>query len=268
MDPTASKPGGDAGIRIRALWGRFFVPWGPSRHGPKGFLGPRKGHPNVPNMFCGDRTTGRRSARPMRLRARRDAGRQNGKRAMTNTRIPLLDRVAGPADLRQFSDRELARVADELRAEVIGIVSETGGHLGSSLGVVELTVALHAVFNTPMDKLIWDVGHQCYPHKVLTGRRDRMRTLRQKDGLSGFTKRLESVFDPFGAALAAPAGLPGWAGRVLCRGLRDRPGSTRRCTRRRRSWPVGGTVRTPIGRRCGRGWRYRPPGRVPGKSCK
>ena len=119
---------------------------------------------------------------------------------MTNTRIPLLDRVAGPADLRQFSDRELARVADELRAEVIGIVSETGGHLGSSLGVVELTVALHAVFNTPMDKLIWDVGHQCYPHKVLTGRRDRMRTLRQKDGLSGFTKRLESVFDPFGAA--------------------------------------------------------------------
>ena len=113
---------------------------------------------------------------------------------------PLLDRVAGPADLRQLSDSDLVRLARELRAEVIDIVSHTGGHLGSSLGVVELTVALHAVFNTPMDKLIWDVGHQCYPHKVLTGRRHRMRTLRQKDGLSGFTKRSESVFDPFGAA--------------------------------------------------------------------
>ncbi len=119
---------------------------------------------------------------------------------MTHPDTPLLDRVAGPADLRMLSDAELARIADELRDEVIDIVSETGGHLGSSLGVVELTVALHAVFNTPMDKLIWDVGHQCYPHKVLTGRRDRMRTLRQKDGLSGFTKRSESVFDPFGAA--------------------------------------------------------------------
>ncbi len=113
---------------------------------------------------------------------------------------PLLDRVAGPSDLRQMPDRDLARLADELRAEVIDAVSQTGGHLGSSLGVVELTVALHAVFNTPMDKLIWDVGHQCYPHKILTGRRDRIRTLRQKDGLSGFTKRSESVHDPFGAA--------------------------------------------------------------------
>ncbi|MEO1107826.1 MAG: 1-deoxy-D-xylulose-5-phosphate synthase [Pseudomonadota bacterium] len=119
---------------------------------------------------------------------------------MTHPDTTLLDRVAGPADLRMLKDAELARIADELRDEVIDIVSETGGHLGSSLGVVELTVALHAVFNTPMDKLIWDVGHQCYPHKVLTGRRDRMRTLRQKDGLSGFTKRSESVFDPFGAA--------------------------------------------------------------------
>ena len=113
---------------------------------------------------------------------------------------PLLDRVAGPADLRQMADHELSALADELRAEVIDAVSETGGHLGSGLGVVELTVALHAVFNTPMDKLIWDVGHQCYPHKILTGRRDRIRTLRQKDGLSGFTKRSESQFDPFGAA--------------------------------------------------------------------
>ncbi len=115
-------------------------------------------------------------------------------------RTPLLDNVAGPSDLRRMSDAELDRLAGELRAEVISAVSETGGHLGSGLGVVELSVAIHAVFNTPMDKLIWDVGHQCYPHKILTGRRDRIRTLRQKDGLSGFTKRAESRFDPFGAA--------------------------------------------------------------------
>ena len=113
---------------------------------------------------------------------------------------PNLDRVHYPADLRGLSDATLVEVARELRAEVISAVSETGGHLGSSLGVVELTVALHTVFDTPRDKLIWDVGHQCYPHKVLTGRRDRIRTLRQKDGLSGFTKRSESAFDPFGAA--------------------------------------------------------------------
>jgi 1-deoxy-D-xylulose-5-phosphate synthase len=99
-----------------------------------------------------------------------------------------------------MSDADLTRVADELRAEVISVVSETGGHLGSSLGVVELSVAIHAVFNTPVDKLIWDVGHQCYPHKILTGRRDRMRSLRQEGGLSGFTKRSESAYDPFGAA--------------------------------------------------------------------
>lgn len=113
---------------------------------------------------------------------------------------PLLDKVNSPADLKGMSDGDLARLADELRAEVIDVVSQTGGHLGSSLGVVELTVALHAVFNTPVDKLIWDVGHQCYPHKILTGRRARMRTLRQGGGLSGFTKRSESAFDPFGAA--------------------------------------------------------------------
>ncbi|MCR9126832.1 MAG: 1-deoxy-D-xylulose-5-phosphate synthase [Rhodobacteraceae bacterium] len=113
---------------------------------------------------------------------------------------PLLDRVAGPADLKHMSDRDLRALAGEVRSEVIDAVSQTGGHLGSSLGVVELTVALHAVFNTPMDKIIWDVGHQCYPHKILTGRRDRMKTLRQKDGLSGFTKRSESEHDPFGAA--------------------------------------------------------------------
>jgi len=113
---------------------------------------------------------------------------------------PTLDRVAFPSDLRKMSDRELRLVAKELRAETISAVSDTGGHLGSSLGVVEMTVAIHAVFNTPHDKLIFDVGHQCYPHKILTGRRDRIRTLRQKGGLSGFTKRSESEYDPFGAA--------------------------------------------------------------------
>ena len=119
---------------------------------------------------------------------------------MTGSATPLLDRIAGPSDLKTLTDVELADLARELRDEVISVVSETGGHLGSSLGVIEMTVALHAVFNAPMDKLIWDVSHQCYPHKVLTGRRDRMSTLRQKDGLSGFTKRDESEFDPFGAA--------------------------------------------------------------------
>jgi 1-deoxy-D-xylulose-5-phosphate synthase len=114
--------------------------------------------------------------------------------------LPLLDRVHRPADLRTFSDAELKKLADELRTETISAVSETGGHLGAGLGVVELTVALHAVFDTPRDKLIWDVSHQTYPHKILTERRDRIRTLRMKDGLSGFTKRSESPYDPFGAA--------------------------------------------------------------------
>ena len=113
---------------------------------------------------------------------------------------PLLDTVNVPADLRKLPDSDLRQLADELRQEVISAVSVTGGHLGSGLGVVELTVALHHVFNTPEDRIIWDVGHQCYPHKVLTGRRDRIRTLRQPDGLSGFTKRSESEYDPFGAA--------------------------------------------------------------------
>ena len=113
---------------------------------------------------------------------------------------PLLDRITYPADLRQVSDEELAQVADELRKATIDAVSVTGGHLGAGLGVVELTVAIHAVFNTPADRLIWDVGHQCYPHKILTGRRDRICTLRQGGGLSGFTKRAESEYDPFGAA--------------------------------------------------------------------
>ncbi|WP_415922297.1 1-deoxy-D-xylulose-5-phosphate synthase [Tateyamaria sp. SN6-1] len=113
---------------------------------------------------------------------------------------PLLDTIQRPADLKHLSDAQLRQVADEVRAETVSAVSVTGGHLGAGLGVVELTVALHAVFDTPRDKLVWDVGHQCYPHKILTERRDRIRTLRQKDGLSGFTKRSESAYDPFGAA--------------------------------------------------------------------
>ncbi len=115
---------------------------------------------------------------------------------------PLLDQISVPADLRGRSREDLKKIADELREETIRAVSVTGGHLGAGLGVVELTVAIHSVFNTPDDRLIWDVGHQAYPHKILTGRRDRIRTLRQKDGLSGFTKRAESEYDPFGAAHA------------------------------------------------------------------
>ncbi|UZW55861.1 1-deoxy-D-xylulose-5-phosphate synthase [Sphingobium sp. JS3065] len=113
---------------------------------------------------------------------------------------PLLDQVVWPADLRKLQPDRLRQLADELRQEVISAVGVTGGHLGSGLGVVELTTAIHYVFDTPNDKLVWDVGHQCYPHKILTGRRDRIRTLRQGGGLSGFTKRTESEFDPFGAA--------------------------------------------------------------------
>ncbi len=113
---------------------------------------------------------------------------------------PTLDRIKYPSDMRNLSNDQLKQLADELRAETIDAVSATGGHLGASLGVVELTVAIHAVFDTPSDRLIWDVGHQAYPHKILTGRRDRMRTIRQGGGLSGFTKRSESEYDPFGAA--------------------------------------------------------------------
>jgi 1-deoxy-D-xylulose-5-phosphate synthase len=118
----------------------------------------------------------------------------------TTSKTPLLDTIASPADLRRLSETDLAQVAEELRIETIDAVSVTGGHLGAGLGVVELTVALHYVFETPTDRLIWDVGHQAYPHKILTGRRDRIRTLRRGGGLSGFTKRSESEYDPFGAA--------------------------------------------------------------------
>ncbi|HTN12951.1 MAG TPA: 1-deoxy-D-xylulose-5-phosphate synthase [Acetobacteraceae bacterium] len=139
---------------------------------------------------------------------------------------PLLDRVRVPADLRNFSPEQLKQLAAELRAETIDAVSTTGGHLGASLGVVELTVAIHAIFDTPTDRLLWDVGHQCYPHKILTGRRDRIRTLRQGGGLSGFTKRAESEYDPFGAAHSSTsisAGLGMAVARDLkrARGIKD-----------------------------------------------
>ncbi|HMQ94049.1 MAG TPA: 1-deoxy-D-xylulose-5-phosphate synthase [Amaricoccus sp.] len=143
----------------------------------------------------------------------------------TRPKTPLLDRVDVPADLKGLTNAELRQLADELRAETISAVSETGGHLGAGLGVVELTVAIHAVFNAPKDKLIWDVGHQCYPHKILTGRRDRIRTLRAGGGLSGFTRRAESPYDPFGAAHSSTsisAGLGFAVARDLgCEGVGD-----------------------------------------------
>ncbi len=119
---------------------------------------------------------------------------------MTRPSTPLLDQIELPEELRKLSDDQLPVLASEVRAEMIDAVSVTGGHLGAGLGVVELTIAIHHTFNTPDDRLIWDVGHQCYPHKIITGRRDRIRTLRQENGLSGFTKRAESEYDPFGAA--------------------------------------------------------------------
>jgi 1-deoxy-D-xylulose-5-phosphate synthase len=130
----------------------------------------------------------------------------------------ILDAIKEPSDLRLLNEQELRKVADELRAETISAVAVTGGHLGAGLGVVELTVALHYVFDTPRDKLIWDVGHQAYPHKILTGRRDRIRTLRQGNGLSGFTKRTESPYDPFGAAHAATS-ISAAQGMVIARDL-------------------------------------------------
>ncbi|MBW7055441.1 1-deoxy-D-xylulose-5-phosphate synthase [Paracoccus bogoriensis] len=138
-------------------------------------------------------------------------------------KTPLLDRVSLPSDLKGLNDRELRQLADELRAETISAVSVTGGHLGAGLGVVELTVALHAVFDTPRDKIIWDVGHQCYPHKILTGRRDRIRTLRQGGGLAGFTKRSESPYDPFGAGHSSTS-ISAALGFVMARELGGDPG--------------------------------------------
>jgi 1-deoxy-D-xylulose-5-phosphate synthase len=137
------------------------------------------------------------------------------------SQTPLLDQIRTPADLRGRSRNELKQIADELRAETVSAVSVTGGHLGAGLGVVELTVALHAVFDTPRDRLVWDVGHQAYPHKILTGRRDRIRTLRTGGGLSGFTKRDESEYDPFGAAHAGTS-VSAAAGFAVARDLAGR----------------------------------------------
>ena len=136
---------------------------------------------------------------------------------------PLLDTVPTPDELRQLKPEQLRQLSDELRAEMIDAVSVSGGHLGSGLGVVELTVAIHYVFNTPDDRLIWDVGHQCYPHKILTGRRDRIRTIRQGGGLSGFTKRAESEYDPFGAAHSSTS-ISAALGFAIANKLNDKPG--------------------------------------------
>jgi 1-deoxy-D-xylulose-5-phosphate synthase len=134
----------------------------------------------------------------------------------------LLDLIKTPDDLRRLDGKQLHQVADELRQETIDVVSVTGGHLGAGLGVVELTVALHYVFDTPRDRLIWDVGHQAYPHKIVTGRRDRIRTLRQGGGLSGFTKRAESEYDPFGAAHSSTS-ISAALGMAVARDLQGRP---------------------------------------------
>ena len=143
---------------------------------------------------------------------------------MTNTPdTPLLDTVDTPHDLRKLDQAQLRQLSDELRAEMIDAVGSTGGHLGSGLGVVELTVAIHYVFNTPEDRLVWDVGHQAYPHKIITGRRDRIRTLRQGGGLSGFTKRTESEYDPFGAAHSSTS-ISAALGFAVANKLRGRPG--------------------------------------------
>ncbi len=142
---------------------------------------------------------------------------------MPGPKTPLLDTVSFPADLRKLKPEQLRQFADELRAEVIDTVSVTGGHLGAGLGVVELTAAIHYVFNTPEDRLIWDVGHQCYPHKIITGRRDRIRTLRQADGLSGFTKRSESEYDPFGAAHSSTS-ISAALGFAVANKMQNKPG--------------------------------------------
>ncbi|MEP3497456.1 MAG: 1-deoxy-D-xylulose-5-phosphate synthase N-terminal domain-containing protein, partial [Lentilitoribacter sp.] len=135
---------------------------------------------------------------------------------------PILDKVLEPSDLDHIEDSDLPALAEDVRAEMIDAVSRTGGHLGAGLGVVELTVAIHKVFNTPHDRLIFDVGHQCYPHKILTGRRDRIRTLRQQDGLSGFTKRAESEYDPFGAAHSSTS-ISAGLGMAVASDLQDTP---------------------------------------------
>src|ERR1700729_988890 len=143
---------------------------------------------------------------------------------MSPVNTPLLDRVRYPSDMRNLSGDQLKQLADELRAETIDAVSVTGGHLGASLGVVELTVAIHAIFDTPSDRLIWVVAHQAYPHKILTGRRDRIRTLRQGGGLSGFTRRAESEYDPFGAAHSSTS-ISAGLGMAVARDLKNQQAS-------------------------------------------
>src|SRR6476646_4744672 len=139
------------------------------------------------------------------------------------SRTMILDTIKTPADLRRVNESDLQKVADELRNETISAVAVTGGHLSAGLGVVELTVALHHVFDTPNDRLIWDVGHQAYPHKIITGRRDRIRTLRQGGGLSGFTRRAESEYDPFGAAHSSTS-ISAALGFAIANKLSDTPG--------------------------------------------
>ena len=158
-------------------------------------------------------------------------------RTLTRPSTPFLDRIRDAADIRKLPPSDLRQLADELRAETISAVSVTGGHLGAGLGVVELTVALHYVFDTPRDRLIWDVGHQAYPHKILTGRRDRIRTLRQGGGLSGFTRRAESGYDPFGAGHSSTS-ISAGLGMAVARDL-DAPRQRRRRGDRRRR-DVGG----------------------------
>ncbi|WP_174802678.1 1-deoxy-D-xylulose-5-phosphate synthase [Martelella limonii] len=138
------------------------------------------------------------------------------------SKTSILDRISYPADLREVDDRDLPQLANEVRAEMISSVSRTGGHLGAGLGVVELTIAIHKVFNTPDDRLIFDVGHQCYPHKILTGRRDRMTTLRQEGGISGFTRRAESEYDPFGAGHSSTS-ISAGLGMAVASKLQDKP---------------------------------------------
>ena len=151
----------------------------------------------------------------------------------------LLDQIEYPVDLRRLKKDQLENVSKELRGELISTVSETGGHLGAGLGVVELTVAIHYVFNTPKDKLVWDVGHQCYPHKIITGRKNSIRTLRKGGGLSGFTKRTESDYDPFGAAHSSTS-ISSTLGMAVANKLsNNKPKKLRRKKTLRRTYKVG-----------------------------
>src|SRR5690606_15493911 len=175
---------------------------------------------------CAETAPAERGARRKNSASGSSTGRDLGcKRDEMNGRpeTPLLDTVDTPEDLRKLERKDLRQLADELRAEMIDAVGSTGGHLGSGLGVVELTVAVHYVFDTPRDRLIWDVRHQAYPHKILTGRRSRIRTLRQAGGLSGFTKRAESEYDPFGAAHSSTS-ISAGLGFAIANKLADTPG--------------------------------------------